>query len=143
MFFRANDRHEITRETHFPSFVIPCFLRNISPLVQDIKHEVASLSEDYKFILHWIPAHIDSLSFHQFSIEGNSRADRLANQAREMSSNSHPCERDLNLVRGEIMCETAKLLWKIKELLIPSDGSCSGDFSSANVNQIILRDNLR
>jgi len=111
-------------------------------LVQDIKHTASSLSDRYNFITHWIPSHIDRLSYNQFSIEGNKLADTLANHGRIMSSNNHPCEKSLNMIRDEIMDETSRLLWKIKELLIP-DGPSSDDFSSANANQIISRDNLR
>ena len=56
-----------------------------------------------------------------------------------MSLNNIPCERDLNTIRGEIMDEVAKLLWKIKILLIPpTDGPSSDDVSSATVMPIRL-----
>ena len=104
----------------------------------------ASLSDIFKFYTHWIPSHLDRLSYNQFSINGNNHADRLANRARVMSSNNHPCEADLNIIRENILCETSKLLWKITRIIkSSSDGPSSDDFSSANANQIIPRDNLR
>ena len=113
-------------------------------LLQDIRHTAVNLSKNYVFITHWIPAHLDRISFGQVRIFGNVRADTLANRARKMSLDKVPCEDDLNLTRGLIMTESALLLWKIQSVISPPDGpSSSDDFSSANADQIIAGDDLR
>ena len=87
-------------------------------LVQEIRHQAAIL-HGFRCIAHWIPSHIDRHSGYFLGIRGNTAADRLANRARDNSENGLADDGDINLIRAQIITESAELLWKIKGLINP------------------------
>jgi len=111
-------------------------------LIQDIKHLASSLTSSHRFLIHWIPSHIDKHTYGQFRIAGNCCADRLAGEAQVLSTEL-PDIPSIEIIREKILDESALLTWSITNLLDlssapPSDGPSSDDFSSANADQIVL-----
>ena len=83
-------------------------------------HQTVAISHRFRCTAHWIPSHIDRHSDCLLGISGNTIADRLANLARDNSEKGLAGDGDINLIRGQIMTESAELLWKIKGLINPS-----------------------
>ena len=106
--------------------VVSMLTRNTIPkahfyIIQEIKHYAISLSETFNFRVHWIPSHLDRYSFGRNQIQGNIRADTLANIARELSIN-HPLskqvqEGNIEHIRTEILGRSRELLDEITNML--------------------------
>jgi len=50
-------------------------------LTEDIRNLAQILNPKFKFTIHWIPSHIECISFGMKPIHGNIEADRLAKEA--------------------------------------------------------------
>ena len=108
-------------------------------LIEDIKNIASFLNDDYSITIHWIPSHIENTSFGKKPIIGNDRADTLADLAQERSTYQHN-NLNINLIRKQIMAESARLISSIDDLLklshrrVPTGGPSIflDDFSRAD-----------
>ena len=108
-------------------------------LIEDIKNIASFLNDDYSITIHWIPSHIEKTSFGEKPIIGNDRADTLADLAQERSTYQHN-NLNINLIRKQIMAESARLISSIDDLLklnhrrVPTGGPSIflDDFSRAD-----------
>ena len=114
--------------------------KKYNQLIQDILHTAEKIEGKRELVisLHWIPSHIDKLTQGRYRIEGNTKADNLANIAQEIATD----EKSREQTRDEILMKSIDLIWNISSLLLHTDGPSSDDFSSANANQIAPRGNL-
>jgi len=103
-------------------------------IIEEIKNYAKKLT-DFKFTIHWIPSHTENTEYGKIPIEGNLRADKLAEIAR-----LH--EEDISTVGigfiRDILLDTSELLIsKIQNILnstppISFDGPSSDDFSNSD-----------
>jgi len=118
---------------------------NLFYLNEDTRNLAQILNPRFDFIIHWIPSHIEHISF-QFGtkpIHGNIEADRLAkeaqNRAAVLDSPNNIC-----IIRDKIFDYSASLISNINSLIIsksvPCDGPSSDDFSLSDAIRGISRD---
>ena len=112
-------------------------------LVEDIRNIAQILNPRFKFIIHWIPSHIEHTSFGIKPIHGNIEADRLAKEAQNLAvSLDHP--NNICIIRDKIFDYSASLISKIDALItsksVPCDGPSSDDFSLSDAIRNFSRD---
>ena len=105
-------------------------------LIEEI-HNLANSLLNFKFIIHWIPSHIEHTTFGFLPIRGNMRADQLANEARTQTIESDTAK-NIHNIRDKLLNCSASLITKINNLLIskltppsPFDGPSSDDCRSS------------
>jgi len=101
-------------------------------LTEDIRNLAQILHPRFKFIIHWIPSHIERTSFGIKPIHGNIEADRLAKEAQNRAS-VLDTSYNICIIRDKIFDYSASLISAIDRLIIsksvPCDGPSSDDFS--------------
>ena len=111
-------------------------------LIEEIRNYAERLA-NLKFIVHWIPSHIENTEYGRLPIEGNLRADQLAEIAQ-----LEDCDRstvDISLIRDKILHSSAKLISNINDILFTTltslsfDGTSSDDFSNSDAIRDLSR----
>jgi len=85
-------------------------------LIEEIKNIAERLTSHFKFIIHWIPSHIEKTSIGPGPIIGNALADTLANSAQQLAT-SLDTANNITDIRHKILCKTASLISNIDTLL--------------------------
>ena len=86
-------------------------------LVEDIRNIAQILNPRFKFIIHWIPSHIEHTSSGIKPIHGNIEADRLAKEAQILEADlDNP--NNICLIRDKIFNYSAALISNIDALII-------------------------
>ena len=85
-------------------------------LIEEIKNIAAQLTSHFKFIIHWIPSHIEKASIGPRPIIGNVRADTLASSAQLLATDLDT-RNSITNIRHKILSETASLISNIDNLL--------------------------
>ena len=91
-------------------------------LIEDIRNLATQLRYDYNMpvSIHWVPSHIENTVHGRRPIEGNVRADELAEEARIMSTETD-AKNQTSYVRSQIQKGVTSLLLGIERLLSPND----------------------
>ncbi len=121
----------------------PIILEKLFYLVEDIKNLAQILNPRFKFIIHWIPSHIEHTSFGIKPIHGNIEADRLAKEAQNLAVSLDHLN-NICIIRDKILDCSASLISKIDALItsksVHCDGPSSDDFSLSDAIRNISRD---
>jgi len=95
----------------------PIILEKLFYLVEDIRNLAQFSDPRFKFIIHWIPSHIEHTSFGTKPIHGNIEADRLAREVQILAAAlDHP--NNICLIRDKIFNYSAALISNIDALII-------------------------